>query len=153
MPEYACGDEGPSGERMFGRLRHAERQQPGPPTDDSSLTLPVCLLCSSAARAMAAAAAAAVEVAVAVAVTHRYGGGRWGSRRELPPGDWAVLKDFTCLGFSTSGLVGSRPSSLVNSLRAPVYWSEGETRIYIYSLRCRQQSRSAAALCLMQLIP
>ncbi len=38
--------------------------------------------------------------------------------RELSPNDWAVLKDFTCLDFSTSGLVRSRSTSHVNSLQS-----------------------------------
>lgn len=35
----------------------------------------------------------------------------------LSPSDWAVLKDFTCLDFRTSGLFRSRSASRVNSLQ------------------------------------
>lgn len=84
---------GPSGERMLSRRRHAE---PGPvlmthpshPVHRCVFTL----LISSLSRA--------------------------GDTRGTATQWLGVLKDFTCLDFSTSGLVRSRSSSHVNSLQS-----------------------------------
>lgn len=89
---------GPSGERMLSRLRHTERTEKVQAAQNrwliSHKPFPlVCLLCSSAAW---------VRVL---------------TDRGLSPSDWAVLKDFTCLDFKTSGLFRSRSASRVNSLQ------------------------------------
>lgn len=111
--------QGPSGDRMFSRLREAHR--------DTQLTqnwwlishtpfTPICLLFSSTACAR--------EV----------------TDRELSPSHCAVLKDSTCLYFRTSGLVRSRSTSHVNSLQSwqtlsicLVYWGESDIGLGLLS--------------------
>lgn len=110
---------GPSGDRMFSRLREAHR--------DTQITqnwwlishtpfTPVCILFSSTAWARAVADS------------------------ELSPSRCTVLKDSTCLDFRTSGLVRSKSTSHVNSLQSwqtlsicLVDWGESDIGLNVLS--------------------